>query len=62
MNDSNADIEAVVPEAPDRGEPVSLMEPMRISEGSRQREALADLAVELAAHSAGFAGAFPKVF
>lgn len=43
----------------DRGEPVSLMEPMRISEGSRDRGELADLAVELAAHSAGFRRSLP---
>lgn len=44
----------------DRGEPVSLMEPMRISEGSRHRGELADLAVELAAHSAGFRRSLPE--
>ncbi len=44
----------------DRGEPVSSMEPMRISEGSRHRGTLADLAVELAAHSAGFRRSLPK--
>lgn len=46
--------------APDRGEPVSLMEPMRISETSHQRGELADLAVELAAHSAGFRRSLPE--
>ncbi len=44
----------------DRGEPVSLMEPMRISESSRHRGELADLAVELAAHSAGFRRSLPE--
>jgi len=47
-------------EAPDRGELVSLMEPMRISETSRHRRDLADLAVELAAHSTGFRRSLPK--
>jgi Fic family protein len=46
--------------AHDRGEPVSSMEPMRISESSRHRGALADLAVELAGHSAGFRRSLPK--
>ena len=44
----------------DRGEAVSLMEPMRISEGSRHRTSLSDLAVELAAHSAGFRRSLPE--
>jgi Fic family protein len=38
----------------DRREAVTLMEPLLISEGSRFRGELADLAVELAARSAGF--------
>jgi Fic family protein len=44
----------------DRGEMVSLMEPMRISEGSRHRASLSDLAVELASHSAGFRRSLPQ--
>jgi Fic family protein len=36
------------------------MEPMRISETSRHREGLADLAVELAAHAAGFRRSLPE--
>lgn len=51
----NADIEMIQ----DRGETVSLMEPMRISESSRHRASLSDLAVELAAHSAGFRRSLP---
>ena len=47
-------------EAPDRGELVLLMEPMRISETSRHRRDLADLAVELAAHSTGFRRSLPE--
>ena len=46
-------------ETPDRGESVSLMEPMRISDTSRHRGDLADLAVELAAHSTGFRRSLP---
>jgi Fic family protein len=36
------------------------MEPMRISETSRHREGLADLAVELATHAAGFRRSLPE--
>lgn len=64
MNDSDADIETANKEdteaIPDRGEPVSLMEPMRISETSRHREVLTDLSVELAAHSTGFRRSLPE--
>ncbi|MGB5467196.1 MAG: hypothetical protein WBM84_14045, partial [Sedimenticolaceae bacterium] len=63
MTDSDTDDEAAIKPvngAPlDRGEPVSLMEPMRISESSRHRGELNDLAVELAAHSAGFRRSLP---
>ena len=45
---------------PDHGEQVSLMEPMRISETSRHRAGLADLAVELAAQAAGFRRSLPE--
>lgn len=44
----------------DRGETVSLMEPMRISESSCHRTPLSDLAIELAAHSAGFRRSLPE--
>lgn len=43
----------------DRGEAVILMEPLMISEGSRFRGELTDLAVELAARSAGFRRSLP---
>jgi Fic family protein len=46
--------------AEDRGEAVSLMEPLLISEGSRHRPALTDLALELAQKSAGFRRSLPK--
>jgi len=49
-----------ISEIPDKGELVSLMEPMLISGSSRQRGALADLAVDLAAHSAGFRRSLPQ--
>ncbi len=64
MSDFNADKEAAIKadilEAKDRQETVSLMEPMRISEGSRHREALTDLAVDLAARAAGFRRSLPE--
>ena len=46
--------------AEDRGEPISLMEPLLISEGSRHRAGLTDLALELAQKSAGFRRSLPK--
>lgn len=45
--------------AEDREEPVTLMEPMLIGEGSRHRGVLTDLAVELAAQAAGFRRSLP---
>jgi Fic family protein len=53
--DEKADIHAVE----DRGEPVSLMEPLLIGESSRKRGEVVDLAVELAAKSAGFRRSLP---
>src|SRR6202047_2724373 len=44
----------------DRGESVSLMEPLLIGEGSRHRPALTDLALELAQKSAGFRRSLPE--
>jgi len=60
MTDSKADTEADIKEAPDGGESPSMMEPMLISERSKHRGALTDLAVELAAHSAGFRRSLPE--
>src|ERR1700690_1828187 len=45
--------------AADRGEPVSLMEPLLIGDGSRHREALTDLALDLTQKSAGFRRSLP---
>ena len=53
--DKKADMEAV-----DRGESTRLMEPMVVGESSRHRTALTDLAVELAAKSAGFRRSLPE--
>ena len=46
--------------AADRGELVSLMEPLLIGEGSRHRGALTDLALDLAQKSAGFRRSLPE--
>ncbi len=62
--DSDADTEPAMKPATttllDGGESVALMEPMRLPEGARHREELADLAVELAAQSAGFRHSLPE--
>jgi Fic family protein len=54
--DIEADKRAVV----DRVEPISLMEPLTLTEGSPQRPALADLALELASASSGFRRSLPS--
>ncbi len=55
-----ADIEADIVAAENRGELVSLMEPLLIGEGSRYRGGLTDLALELAQKSAGFRRSPPE--
>lgn len=60
MSESEEDIKAATPAAGDRGEPVTLMEPMLLDEGSRHRGVLTDLAVELAARAAGFRRSLPE--
>jgi Fic family protein len=60
MGKRKADIEADMAAVVDRGENVSLMMPSLIAEGSRQRAELTDLAVELAARSAGFRRSLPE--
>lgn len=44
----------------DREESPDLMEPLLLSQGSPHRQALTDLALELAAHSAGFRRSLPE--
>src|SRR6266567_6847479 len=46
-------------EVEDRGEPVSLMEPLSIGDGSRYRTLLTDLAFDLTQKSAGFRRSLP---
>ncbi len=43
----------------DRNEHISSMEPLRVNEGSRHRDALTDLSVELAAKASGFKRSLP---
>jgi Fic family protein len=60
MANMKPDIEADTKAAEDRAEDVSSMEPLRIGEDSRHRAALADLAVELAAKTAGLRRSLPE--
>lgn len=55
----DADKEAAKQAASDRGENVTSMEPLVLSEGSRHRPRLNDLALELAAASSGFRRSLP---
>lgn len=48
-----------IEEAIDRGEGIAAMEPLQIGAGSKYREVLTELAVELAAKSAGFRRSLP---
>lgn len=52
-------MKADIPTVSDRGEPTTMMEPLLIAEGSRHRGRLTDLAIELAARSAGFRRSLP---
>lgn len=51
--------DAVGSKIEDRGESVTLMEPLMVAEGARQRAELTDLAIDLAARSAGFRRSLP---
>lgn len=59
MKNKKPDIKADISTAIDRGESLATMEPMRLSEGSPHRIELTDLAMELAAKSAGFRRSLP---
>src|SRR3990170_643622 len=56
---SSSDIRADIRQVVDRNEKPGLMEPLVLSEGSPRRPALNDVAVELAAASAGFRRSLP---
>jgi Fic family protein len=60
MSDKNPDIKADISAAEDRGESVTMMEPLLVRESGRLREALADLAVELTAASTGLRRSLPE--
>jgi Fic family protein len=60
MANKKADIKQDIEAAQDRGEAVSLMEPLLISDSSRHRAGLTDLALELAQRSAGFRRSLPE--
>ena len=59
MPSSVEDIEEDIKRAEDRGEAITMMEPLLIGESSRHRGALTDLALELAQKSAGFRRSLP---
>lgn len=59
MNKDDADIKADIDPDGDRDESTGLMEPMLISESSRRRGPLIDLALELATKSAAFRSSMP---
>ena len=59
MDNVNPDTKAASEEAAERGEATALMEPLRLSDGSRHRSALGELAVDLAAACAGFRRSLP---
>src|SRR5712691_11549136 len=60
MPSSKEDIEEDIERAEDRGEAVTLMEPLLIGESSKHRTALTDLALELAQKSSGFRRSLPE--
>jgi len=60
ITDTKADKKTPKNAIRDDGETVSMMEPLLISASSRHREQLADLAVALAARSAGFRRSLPE--
>lgn len=64
MHENKSDIKAAICEAnvaqvEDRGEGIGLMEPLVLSDGSRHRPAINDLAIELATASAGLRRSLP---
>lgn len=60
MAKKESDLKEVIKTAKDRGEAVSLMEPLLIGDSSRHRTALTDLALDLAQKSAGFRRSLPE--
>jgi Fic family protein len=60
MADLEPDIKADIKPVEDRGETISMMEPLLIAEGSRSWIGLTDLALELEQKSAGFRRSLPE--
>src|SRR6202049_1569036 len=60
MAKKEADLEADLIAAKDRGESIALMQPLLIGDGSGHRGALTDLALELAQKSSGFRRSLPE--
>jgi Fic family protein len=60
MDTQDTDIQADITAVADRGETLGFMEPLLIGSSSRHRGALTDLAIELAAQSAGFRRSLPE--
>jgi len=58
--DREAVIMAIAPDdGKDRGEAVTMMEPLVVGEGAKRRTELTDLAIELAGRAAGFRRSLP---
>lgn len=60
MIDNKADIKEAKQATEDRGEAISLMEPMLVRESAKDREELADLTLELTARSTGLRRSLPE--
>ena len=60
MSSKEADIETDINPVIDQGESVTIMEPLLIGETSVHRGELTELAVDLAARSAGFRRSLPE--
>ncbi len=60
MSQKKPDKKADMKAAKDRGEAVTMMEPLLVRESGRHREALADLSVELTAASTGLRRSLPN--
>ena len=60
MSEKETNIKADINPVIDEGENITIMEPLLIGEGSVHREELTELAVELAARSAGFRRSLPE--
>ena len=60
MNSNKPDIKAAKIGAEDRGEPVTMMEPLLIKDSAKHRSELADLALDLTTHSTRLRSSLPE--